>query len=155
TGVELWHYKHPLGPITTYCCGPNNRGVEVYEDKVFLAALDSKLVALDAKTGQVVWQTTIPDPQLHYSEDMAPTVDKGKVLLRTTAGEHGSRGSLKSHDTQDGKLLCAFATTLENPAGVWAEKDATDRDMHRNTAAEKEQPAKAGDPYKTLGGRVW
>jgi len=51
TGVELWHYKHPLGPITTYCCGPNNRGVEVYEDKVFLATLDSKLVALDAKTG--------------------------------------------------------------------------------------------------------
>ena len=51
TGAELWHYKHALGPITTYCCGPNNRGVAVSEDKVYLATLDAKLVALDAKTG--------------------------------------------------------------------------------------------------------
>src|SRR5215472_9008261 len=52
TGEELWHYKHNMGPITTYCCGPNNRGVAVYEDKVYLATLDSKMVALDAKTGK-------------------------------------------------------------------------------------------------------
>src|SRR5882762_11301583 len=57
TGEELWHYKHSLGPITTYCCGPNNRGVAVYEDKVYLATLDAKLVALDAKTGNKVWQS--------------------------------------------------------------------------------------------------
>ncbi|HEY5301835.1 MAG TPA: PQQ-binding-like beta-propeller repeat protein [Acetobacteraceae bacterium] len=52
TGRELWHYKQKLGPITTYCCGSNNRGVAVYGDKVYLATLDSKLVALDAKTGK-------------------------------------------------------------------------------------------------------
>src|SRR5450432_4812066 len=40
TGAELWHYKHALGPITTYCCGPNNRGVAVSEDKVYLGTLD-------------------------------------------------------------------------------------------------------------------
>ena len=57
TGEEYWHYKHAMGPVTTYCCGPNNRGVAVYDDKVYLATLDSKLVALDAKTGSVVWQT--------------------------------------------------------------------------------------------------
>ena len=51
TGEEYWHYKHAMGPITTYCCGPNNRGVAVYDDKVYLATLDAKLVALDAKTG--------------------------------------------------------------------------------------------------------
>ena len=87
TGAELWHYKHAMGPITTYCCGPNNRGVEVYEDKVYLATLDSKLVALDAKTGKVVWQSTIADPELGYSETMAPTVVKGKVLVGTNGGE--------------------------------------------------------------------
>src|ERR1700734_3485461 len=59
TGEELWHFKPTLGPITTYCCGPNNRGVEVYEDKVFVATLDSKLVALDARTGKPVWQVTV------------------------------------------------------------------------------------------------
>ena len=64
TGAELWHYKHAMGPITTYCCGPNNRGVEVFEDKVFVATLDAKLLALDAKTGKIVWQSTIADPEL-------------------------------------------------------------------------------------------
>src|SRR5882757_10756785 len=54
TGEQLWYYKQPLGPITTYCCGPNNRGVAVFEDKVYLATLDAKLVALDAKTGTKV-----------------------------------------------------------------------------------------------------
>src|SRR3984893_11882654 len=57
TGEELWHYKHALGPITTYCCGPHNRGVAVSEEKVYLATLDAKLVALDAKTGNKVWQS--------------------------------------------------------------------------------------------------
>ena len=54
TGEQYWHYKHKMGPITTYCCGPNNRGVAVYEDKVYFATLDAKLVALDAKTGSLL-----------------------------------------------------------------------------------------------------
>jgi glucose dehydrogenase len=48
TGAEIWHYKHKMGPVTTYCCGPNNRGVQVLGDLVYLATLDSKLVALNA-----------------------------------------------------------------------------------------------------------
>jgi glucose dehydrogenase len=51
TGEEYWHYKQNTGPVTTYCCGPNNRGVAVYDDKVYLATLDSKLLALNAKSG--------------------------------------------------------------------------------------------------------
>ena len=62
TGEEYWHYKHKMGPITTDCCGPNNRGVAIYKDKVYMGTLDSKLVALDAKTGSLVWQTDIADP---------------------------------------------------------------------------------------------
>jgi len=155
TGAELWHYKHAMGPVTTYCCGPNNRGVAVFEDKVFLATLDSKLVALNAKTGTVVWQSTIADPELGYSETMAPTVINGKVLIGTNGGEYGIRGFVKAYDANDGKLIWTFNTTPENSVGVWAEKDATGRDMHRDIAAEKEQLAKTGDPYKTLGGGVW
>src|ERR1700744_1268799 len=64
TGEQLWHYNHKMGPITTYCCGPNNRGVQVLDDKVYLATLDAKLVALNAKTGEVVWMTDIADPEL-------------------------------------------------------------------------------------------
>jgi PQQ-dependent dehydrogenase (methanol/ethanol family) len=155
TGEELWHYKHPMGPITTYCCGPNNRGVAVYGDKVYLATLDSKLVALDAKTGKPVWTVTIADPEKGYSETMAPTVVKGKVLIGTNGGEYGIRGFVRAYDANDGKLLWNFDTIPENSVGLWAEKDATGRDMHRNIAAEKDALAKNGDPYKTLGGGVW
>ncbi|MBV8755158.1 MAG: PQQ-binding-like beta-propeller repeat protein, partial [Hyphomicrobiales bacterium] len=155
TGQELWHYKHKLGPITTYCCGPNNRGVAAYGDNVYLATLDSKLVALNAKTGAVVWQQTIADPELGYSETMAPTAVKGKILIGTNGGEYGIRGFVKAFDAKDGKLLWTFNTVPENSVGVWAEKDATGRDMHRDIAGEKAQLAKIGDPYKTLGGGVW
>jgi PQQ-dependent dehydrogenase (methanol/ethanol family) len=155
TGEQLWHYAHKLGPITTYCCGPNNRGVAVYEDLVYMATLDSKLVALDAKTGSVVWQTEIADPELGYSETMAPTAVKGKILIGTNGGEYGIRGFVKAFDAKTGKLIWTFNTIPENSVGVWAENDATGRNMHRDIAAEKAQLAKAGDPYKTLGGGVW
>ena len=72
TGSQIWHYKHKMGPITTYCCGPNNRGVAAYGDKVFMGTLDARLIALDAKTGKKVWDTQIANPELGYSETMAP-----------------------------------------------------------------------------------
>ena len=155
TGEELWHYKHKLGPITTYCCGPNNRGVAAYGDMVYLATLDSKLVALDAKTGTVKWQSDVADPELGYSETMAPTAVNGKILIGTNGGEYGIRGFVKAYDAKTGKLLWTFNTIPENSVGVWAETDATGRNMHRDIAAEKAQLAKTGDPYKTLGGGVW
>ena len=142
TGEEYWHYKHAMGPVTTYCCGPNNRGVAVYDDKVYLATLDSKLVALDAKTGSIVWQTQIADPTLGYSETMAPTAVNGKILIGTNGGEYGIRGFVRAYDAKTGKLIWNFDTIPENSVGVWATHDATGQDMHRDIAAEKAQLAK-------------
>jgi len=155
TGEEYWHYKHAMGPVTTYCCGPNNRGVAVYDDKVYLATLDSQLVALDAKTGSIVWQTQIADPTLGYSETMAPTAVNGKILIGTNGGEYGIRGFVRAYDAKTGKLIWNFDTSPENSVGVWATTDATGKDLHRNIAAEKARLAKTGDPYKTVGGGVW
>ncbi len=155
TGEEYWHYKHAMGPVTTYCCGPNNRGVAVYDDKVYLATLDSQLVALNAKTGSIVWQTQIADPTLGYSETMAPTAVNGKVLIGTNGGEYGIRGFVRAYDAKTGKLIWNFDTSPENSVGVWAATDATGKDLHRDIAAEKAQLAKTGDPYKTVGGGVW
>jgi alcohol dehydrogenase (cytochrome c) len=155
TGEQLWHYNHKMGLVTTYCCGPNNRGVQVLGDLVYVATLDSKLVALKAKTGEVVWQTDIADPELGYSETMAPTVIKDKVLIGTNGGEYGIRGFVKAYDAKTGKLLWTFNTIPENTVGVWATKDATGRDLHRDIQAEKDQLAKTGDPFQKLGGGVW
>jgi PQQ-dependent dehydrogenase (methanol/ethanol family) len=155
TGREIWHFKPKLGPVTTFCCGPNNRGVAVYNDKVYVATLDAKLYALDAKTGSVVWSQDVGDPEKGYSETMAPTPVKGKILIGTNGGEFGIRGFVKAYDANDGKLLWTFDTIPENSVGVWATTDATGKDEHRDIAAEKEALAKNGDPYKTLGGGVW
>jgi alcohol dehydrogenase (cytochrome c) len=155
TGEQLWEFKPQLGPITTYCCGPNNRGVAVYENMVYVATLDAKLYGLDAKTGAVRWTATIADPEKGYSETMAPTAVNGKILIGTNGGEYGIRGFVKAYDAKTGKLLWTFHTIPENSTGVWATKDATGRDMHRDIAAEKTALAAHGDPYKTLGGGVW
>ena len=155
TGQQIWHYKHKMGPITTYCCGPNNRGVAVSGDKVFFGTLDAKLVALDAKSGKRLWETQIAAPEKGYSETMAPTVVNNKVLIGTNGGEYGIRGFVKAFDANSGKLLWTFHTTAENSVGVWAKNDATGRDMLRDIAAEKAALKKMGDPYKTLGGGVW
>ena len=156
TGKEYWHYKHKLGAVTTYCCGPNNRGVAVMGDRLYMGTLDAKLVALDAKSGKVLWATQIGDPEAGYSETMAPVAVNGKVLIGTNGGEYGIRGFVKAFDAQTGKELWSFATIPEKGhEGVWAANDATGRDMHRDVAAEKAQFAKNSDFYKTLGGGVW
>ena len=155
TGQQIWHYKHKMGPITTYCCGPNNRGVAVSGDKVFFGTLDAKLVALDAKSGKRLWETQIAAPEKGYSETMAPTVVNNKVLIGTNGGEYGIRGFVKAFDANSGKLLWTLNTTKKNTVGVWAKNDATGRDMLRDIKAEKAALKKLGDPYKTLGGGVW
>ncbi len=156
TGKEFWHYKHKMGPVTTFCCGPNNRGVAISGGKVFLGTLDSKLVALDAKTGAVLWTSQIADPEKGYSETMAPTVVENKVLIGTNGGEYGIRGFVKAYDTESGDLLWTFYTIPEQGhEGVWAENDATGRNMKRAIATEKAQFAKDASFYQKLGGGVW
>ncbi len=157
TGKEFWHYKHKMGSVTTFCCGPNNRGVAIAGERLYMGTLDAKLVALDTKTGNVLWQTQIADPDEGYSETMAPVVVDGKVLIGTNGGEYGIRGFLKAFDANSGQLLWTFYTIPETgQEGVWATKDATGRDEKRNIDAEKKQlTEKGGDFYKTLGGGVW
>jgi glucose dehydrogenase len=156
TGKEFWHYKHKMGPVTTFCCGPNNRGVAISGGKVFMGTLDAKLVALDAKTGKLLWEAQIADPEKGYSETMAPTVIDNKVLIGTNGGEYGIRGFVKAFNADDGKLLWTFYTIPEKGhEGVWAVNDATGRNMKRDIAAEKAALAKDSSFYQTLGGGVW
>ena len=157
TGKQFWHYKHKMGPITTYCCGPNNRGVAIADGHVFMGTLDARLVALDAKTGGVVWDTQIADPELGYSETMAPVAVDGKVLIGTNGGEYGVRGFVKAFDAKTGKLIwTAYSIPEKGHEGVWATHDATGRNMLRDIAAEKKMLAdRGGDFYQTLGGGVW
>ena len=157
TGEEYWHYKHDMGPITVYCCGPNNRGVAALDGMLYMGTLDAKLVALDARTGKKVWETEIADPEKGYSETMAPVAVDGKVLIGTNGGEYGVRGFVKAFDAKSGKLLWTFYSIPEKGhEGVWATHDATGRNMLRDIAAEKRMlQERGGDFYQTPGGGVW
>jgi Glucose dehydrogenase len=157
TGEEFWHYKHKMGPVTTYCCGPNNRGVAVSGGTLYMGTLDAKLVALEAKSGKLLWETQIADPEKGYSETMAPVAVDGKVLIGTNGGEYGVRGFVKAYDGKTGtELWTAYSIPEKGHEGVWATHDATGRDMLRNIEKEKaDLAAKGGDFYQTLGGGVW
>jgi PQQ-dependent dehydrogenase (methanol/ethanol family) len=146
-----------MGPITVYCCGPNNRGIAALDGMVYMATLDAKLVALDMKTGEVKWETQIADPEKGYSETMAPLAVDGKILIGTNGGEYGIRGFVKAFDAKTGAEAWTFHTIPETGhEGVWAKNDATGRDMLRNIDAEKKElAANGGDFYQTLGGGVW
>ena len=103
----------------------------------------------------IAWQTDIADPTLGYSETMAPTAVNGKILIGTNGGEYGIRGFVRAYDAKTGKLIWNFDTSPRIRSACGQDQDATGHDMHRDIEAEKAQLAKAGDPYKTVGGGVW
>ena len=122
-------------------------------DLVFRDTLDTKMITLDAKTRKVIWSTQIAHPELGHSETMAPVAVNGRILIGTNGGEYVIRGFVKAYAANDGKLLWTLdAVPDKGQEGVWAVNDATDRNMLRDIAGEKAQPAaKGGDIYRTPG----
>ena len=108
SGKELWHYIHIMDPAVSICCGPNNRGVAALGDLVYMATLDAKLVALDARTGAVAWSKQLADPLKGYSTTAAPTAVDGKILIGLAGAEYGIRGALKALDAKSGADVWTF-----------------------------------------------
>lgn len=105
TGAELWRYKHEVPYDVSLCCGNVNRGVAVAQGKVFLATLNAHLVALDATTGQCIWDKTTGDVRAGESGTQAPLVVKNMVILGSSGGEFGVRGHLDAFDIDTGKHI--------------------------------------------------
>ena len=99
------------------CCGRANRGVAVDDGRVFLARLDTVLVALDADTGHVLWRTPVVSPRGDYSMTMAPQVVDGLVIVGVSGGEFEVRGQVIAFDASTGQEAWRFFTTT--PA-TWA-----------------------------------
>ena len=120
TGKILWRYTGKLDQtISTVCCGWLSRGVAVGEGKVFLGRLDGKEVALDQKTGKLLWSTTVAPWQGGYSITAAPLYVDGMVITGISGGEFGVRGRLTALDAKTGKLKWRFWTTAP---GTWGGK---------------------------------
>ena len=108
SGEPLWSYVPTLS-YSDLCCGPQSRGVAVAYGKVFVAQLDGVMVALDARTGTVVWKSdraaTLPPNVARYSFTSAPQVYNGMIVVGTGGAEYPIRGFVQAYDAATGKLL--------------------------------------------------
>jgi PQQ-dependent dehydrogenase (methanol/ethanol family) len=151
TGEMRWEWDPGIvrggaaagGP--SICCGPVNRGVALYRDKVYAGLLDGRLVALNAGTGRVIWTVQTTPLGRDYSSTGAPRVVKGKVIIGNAGAEFGVRGFVTAYDAETGARVWRFYTVPGNPA-----------DGFENEAMERAAATWTGEWWKYGGGgTVW
>jgi len=118
TGELLWEYDPEVPRETSirYCCGAINRGVALWQDKVYVGTLDGRLVALEARSGEPVWQVQTTDPEKNYSITGAPRIAGGQVLIGNGGAEYDVRGYVTAYDAETGAQRWRFHTVPGNPA---------------------------------------
>jgi alcohol dehydrogenase (cytochrome c) len=135
TGKMIWTYAHKPTPEARNCCGQETRGLAIVGNKVFLATLDARMIALDSRTGKEVWNVQVAEPKDKYAFTHAPLVIKDKVIVGTAGGEFGIRGFITALDVNTGKEAWRFYT-VPGPG-------------------EPGNETWAGDSWKHGGGSVW
>ncbi|MGH9142605.1 MAG: PQQ-dependent dehydrogenase, methanol/ethanol family [Vicinamibacterales bacterium] len=135
SGALLWRYKRPLADDVVLLHG-TSRGVALAGDKVFFAAAEAVLVAIDARTGREVWTATVEQNRNGYYMSVSPLVADGKVMVGASGGEMGVRGFVAAYDLDSGKQVWKTYTV---PAPGEPGSDTWPK----------------GDQWKTGGGSVW
>ena len=134
TGDLLWRYRHTMPPDIRMG-HPTNRGVALYGDRVYMATSDARVVALDAKTGAVVWSKAVESYASGYYMTMAPLAARGKIMVGVSGGERGIRGFVVALDANTGEQVWK-TYTIPGPG-------------------EPGNDTWPGDSWKTGGGPVW
>ncbi len=118
TGEVLWRFDPQVkgSQGAAACCDVVNRGVAVWDGKVFVGTIDARLVALDAGTGAKLWDVQTADIAKPYTITMAPRVVHGKVIIGNSGAELGVRGYVSAYDAVSGDLAWRFYTVPPNPA---------------------------------------
>ncbi len=113
TGKQIWKtpVELPQDVFKYACCGILNRGVAIYQGKVYRTTLDAHVIALDAKTGKQLWKVKAADYQDGQAQTGAPLVVNGVVMTGIAGGEYGTRGFIDGWDANDGKKLWRLYTT--------------------------------------------
>ncbi len=135
TGRQFWRYRRELPSKINVCCGQVNRGVAVLGDRVFVGTVDAHLVALDRRTGDVLWDVEVANYRHGYSVTVAPLIVKDMVISGIAGGEYGIRGFLDAYDAATGKRRWRF-WTIPGPG-------------------EKGNETWSGESWKTGGGSTW
>ncbi|HEU4651029.1 MAG TPA: PQQ-dependent dehydrogenase, methanol/ethanol family, partial [Croceibacterium sp.] len=153
TGRKLWTYDPQVGRewARLACCGPSARGIAAWNGKLYIGALDGRLIAIDAKDGREVWTAQTFPPGQEYSITGAPRVYDGKVVIGNGGADYGSRGFVTAWDAETGAKLWKFYIVPTDPAGG-PDGEASD------SAMALAQPTWSGRFWETAaggGGNAW
>jgi alcohol dehydrogenase (cytochrome c) len=126
SGRQFWRYRREPPEVPT-CCGNVNRGFGVLGDRLFMTTIDAHLIALDMKSGTLLWDVELADYKVGYSATIAPLVVKDKVIIGIAGAEYGIRGFIDAYDAETGKRAWRFHTVAgpDEPGGeTWPPGDA-------------------------------
>ena len=146
TGEELWQYDARLPEGILPCCDVVNRGAAIYGDKIYFGTLDARIMALDRKTGDVVWRKKIADYKAGYSYTAAPLIVNGLVITGNSGGEFGIVGEVQARDAETGELVWT-RPVIEGHMGTYKGEPSTMTGELNATWP--------GDMWKTGGGATW
>ena len=154
-GKIIWKYQPTQDPnvIPVMCCDTVNRGVAYGDGKIILDQADATVVALDAKTGQVVWSVKNGDPAKGETMTSAPIVVKDKVLVGISGGEFGVQGRLTAYNLKDGKQVWKASTVGPDDQILFDPEKTTvlGKPVGKNSSVATWQ----GDQWKIGGGGTW
>ncbi|CAH2892704.1 MAG: Methanol dehydrogenase large subunit protein (EC [uncultured Paraburkholderia sp.] len=155
----LWQYqpKQDDSVVSVMCCDTVNRGLAYGDGKIFLQQADTKLVALNAKTGDVVWTAQNGNPKAGETNTNAPHVFGDKVLTGISGGEFGVRGRLIAYDIKTGKpVWTAYSTGPDKDMLMDPDKTMTYTDGKMvPVGADSSLKSWKGDQWKLGGGTTW
>ncbi len=159
TGKQLWAYEHRLPENIMPCCDVVNRGAAIYGDKVYFGTLDARIVALDRKTGSVVWNEKFGDHKVGYTMTGAPTIVKekgGRVLLihGSSGDEFGVLGYLYARDPETGEEVWA-RPLVEGHTGRLNGKDSTPTGDAKAPTWPRDKDGKPVEAWHQGGGAPW
>lgn len=153
TGEELWVYDPGVDRAvgSNACCDVVNRGVAVWDGKIYVGVIDGRLEALDAETGELVWSTVTVDQSRPYTITGAPRVVDGKVFIGNGGAELGVRGYLSAYSADTGGMIWRFYTAPNpNKEADGAASDAVFQSVANASWGDEGAWVEAGG-----GGTVW
>ncbi|MES2540253.1 MAG: PQQ-dependent dehydrogenase, methanol/ethanol family, partial [Pseudomonadota bacterium] len=146
TGKEVWQFDARLPEGILPCCDVINRGAALYGDNIYFGTLDARIVALNAKTGDVVWNKKIAEYKEGYSYTAAPLIVNGLVITGNSGGEFGIVGEVQARNAETGELVWT-RPTIEGHMGTLNGAEST---MTGTLNA-----SWPGDMWKSGGGATW
>ena len=110
TGRPYWTYSYSPAADARTCCGRVNRGLAILGDTLYMGTIDARLLAIDSKSGELLWNVKVASSSDRYSITHAPLIVKDKVIVGTAGGDMGIRGQIAAFDAKTGKEIWRFYT---------------------------------------------